>query len=254
MNCIKVGIYIIVFLILGSCKDLNFKSDSSATRTTVFIGIDVSGSFTRTSTFKDGVKFLSYYINAHLKGLGGLFKPTDLYVGGIGGNEKEEPQAFYPIHDFDGRSIRQIEKKLKKEFAHQKDNLTDFNEFFRRVKSIVKQKNLVLSPITIILLTDGVAEIAAGKKSKVAIRQAYSKIDVTPLEYLSRNVSIRLLYAKPSIGYHWRSYVPTKRIKIWSVEREVMKGWKDQLRIKGKKGLYKWIKDNVDLRIMSRGV
>ena len=32
-----------------------------------------------------------------------------------------------------------------------------------------------------------------------------------------------------------------------------MKGWADQLRFKGKEGLCKWIRDNVDLRIMSRG-
>lgn len=229
------------------------KKESKTMKSSIFVGIDVSGSFTRTKSFKNGVKFLSYYLYAHLNGKGNLSKPTDLYVGGIGGDQKEEPQAFFPIHDFADRSIKEIEAKLLKEFSKQKDNLTDFNTFFLRVKSIVKQKNLVLSPITIIMLTDGVPEIAKGK-SKKAIKQAYSKIDLSPLEYLTRNISIRILYANPRVGNHWRNYVPTNRIKVWTVEPVVMYGWADQVKRKGLPALWKWIKDNVDLRIQSRGL
>ncbi len=222
-------------------------------KNTLFIGIDVSGSFTRTKQFKDGVKFLSHYIYGHVNGSGDLSKPTDLYVGGIGGDSSEDPQAFFPIHDFKGRTPTEIEAKLLKEFSKQKDNLTDFNTFFTRLQSITKQKNLVLSPISVIMLTDGVPEIAKGK-SKKAIKQAYSKIDLSPLEYLTRNITIRILYAKPKVGSNWRHYVPTRRIKIWTVEPVVMYGWKDQLQRQGKMGLWQWIKDNVDLRIRSRGI
>jgi len=244
---------VLIFLVFSGCQDFSLESKKKTVKNTMFIGIDVSGSYTGTSSFRDGISFLSHYIYYHLHQTGGLTRPTDLYVGGIGGDDKEDPQAFYPIHDFDGRSIEQIKDKLMKEFAKQKDNLTDFNEFFARVKTITKQKNLVLAPISIILLTDGVAEIAAGVKDKKIIKQAYSKIDVSPLEYLSNDVSIRLLSVSPSVGSHWRSYVPTMRIKIWTVETEVMQGWADQLRLKGKDGLCTWIRDNVDLRIMSRG-
>jgi len=84
--------------------------------------------------------------------------------------------------------------------------------------------------------------------------EAYSKIDISPLEYLAKNISIRILYAAPKVGHNWRNYVPTKRIKVWTVEPQVMYGWSDQLKINGQKGMYAWIRDNVDLRIKSRGI
>ncbi|MBT3980345.1 MAG: hypothetical protein HOE90_03280 [Bacteriovoracaceae bacterium] len=240
-----------VFILFTAC---NFEASNQKTpKNTLFIGIDVSGSFTRTKKFNNGMTFLANYIHSHINGLGGLAKPTDLYVGGVGGDTLEEPQSFFPIHDFIGRTPKQIEAKLRKEFGGQKDNLTDFNTFFFRVKTLVKQKNLVLAPISVVLITDGVPEIA-NRKSKKAVKQAYSKIDISPLEYLAKNISIRILYAAPKVGYNWRHYVPTKRIKVWTVEPQVMYGWSDQLKINGQKGMYAWIRDNVDLRIKSRGI
>ncbi len=237
--------------LLTSCFDEG--QENKVQRSTLFVGIDVSGSFTRTKMFKDGMKFLAEYIHETLEGKGRLMAPKDLYIGGIGGNIKEDPRSFFPIHDFEGRSKEQIYQKLIKEFSGEKDNLTDFNTFFRRVSSIVKQKNLVLAPLKIVLITDGVPEIA-GKRSKKAIKQAYEKIDLTPLEYLTRNVSLRILYALPRVGNNWRSYVPTKRIKIWTVEPRVMYGWKEQKKRKKTSALNDWIADNVDLRIKSRGI
>ncbi len=235
-------------LLIGAC---NFeKEDPKTQRSTIFIGIDVSGSFTKTKKFKDGMKFLGQYIHAHLENKGGLTTPVDLYVGGIGGSEKEDPQDFFPVHDFRNLKPDQIEKKLLKEFANQKDNLTDFNTFFERIRSLVKQKNLVLAPIDVIMITDGVPEIAG--KSKKAIKLAYGKIDLKPLEYLTRNINIRILYANPRVGNNWRTYVPTRRIKVWTVEPRVMFGWSNQIMRQGPEGLYTWIRDNVDLRIQSR--
>ena len=121
----------------------------------MFIGVDVSGSFGATKGFKNGIKFLSYYIYGHMNGFERLNLPKDLYVGGIGGNQKNDPQEFFPIHDFQSLKPWQIEKKLLKEFASQNDNLTDFNIFFERIATLVKSKNLVLAPINIILVTDG---------------------------------------------------------------------------------------------------
>ncbi|MBT7608681.1 MAG: hypothetical protein HN576_02925 [Bacteriovoracaceae bacterium] len=243
--------YLLICLLLTSC---NFTAKSKKTqKNTLFVGIDVSGSFAQSKSFEKGLEFLSYYIYGHLQGLGDLTRPTDLYVGGIGGNEREDPQAFFPIHDFDGLSPDKIKTKLVKEFSSQRDNLTDFNTFFLRIKTMVKQKNLVLSPISIVMLTDGVPEIAKGKTKK-AIKQAYSKINLSHLEYLARNVSIRILYASPKVGNNWRNYVPTSRIKVWTIEPETMNGWKDQLARNGKTGLWKWTRDNVDLRIRSRGI
>jgi hypothetical protein len=242
---------VLLVLLLTGCN-LEESKVKKTTKNTLFIGIDVSGSFTRTKRFKDAMDFLGEYIWAHLQNKGRLSVPKDLYVGGIGGNVKEDPQAFFPVHDFIGKTPIEITKKLTKEFANQKDNLTDFNTYFLRVKSIVKQKNLVLAPISIILITDGVPEIAGNSKS--AVKQAYSRISVKPLEYLARNISIRILYAGPRVGNNWRTYVPTNRIRIWTVEPEVMYGWKEQKKRNGKTALWNWIADNIDLRIQSRGL
>lgn len=241
-------------LMIFLCLSCNFaKEEKKKTpRSTIFIGIDVSGSFTKSKMFKDGMKFLGQYIHAHLSSKGGLTKPTDLYVGGIGGDEKEDPQSFFPVHDFKNKSPKEIETKLLKEFSKQRDNLTDFNTFFKRIKVIVKQKNLVLSPLKILMITDGVPEVAG--RSKKAIKQAYSKITFQSLENLTRNVSVRILYANPKVGHNWRHYVPTRRVRIWSVEPRVMYGWSDQLKRSGEESLYSWIMDNVDLRIKSRGL
>lgn len=237
---------------LVSCFESGEKKIRKTTKSTLFIGVDVSGSFTKTKMFKDGMKFLGVYIHHHLENKGPLSRPVDLYVGGIGGNIKEDPQDFFPIHDFLGLSPLKIEEKLLKEFSKQRDNLTDFNTFFERTKSIVKQKNLVFSPLDILLVTDGIPEIAG--KSKKAIKQGYSKINLKPIEYLTRNVSIRILYAGARVGSHWRNYVPTTRIKVWTVEPRVMYGWKTQQGRNGTKGLLNWIRDNIDLKIKSRGV
>lgn len=241
--------FILLFL-LFSCQFEQTKNQTQ--RSTIFVGIDVSGSFTKTKKFKDGMKFLGQYIEGHLKGEGGLSVPVDLYIGGIGGNSKEDPQDFYPVHEFRGLSAKEIESKLNKEFSHQKDNLTDFNTFFKRIKTMVKQKNLFMAPIDVIMITDGVPEIAG--RSKLAIKQGYSNINLSPLEYLTRNINIRILYTGPKVGNNWRKYVPTKKIKIWTVEPNVMYGWQGQLTRHGKVGLYTWVRDNIDLKIRSRGL
>ncbi|MBT4791541.1 MAG: hypothetical protein HON90_08215 [Halobacteriovoraceae bacterium] len=248
---IKLPITLMLILSFSGCN-MEADKEKKTPKNTIFIGIDVSGSFTRTKRFKDAMAFLGEYVWAHLENKGRLSKPKDLYIGGIGGNVKEDPQAFFPIHDFIGKSPKEITKKLLQEFGGQKDNLTDFNTYFLRVKSIVKQKNLVLAPISIIMITDGVPEIAG--RSKQAVKQAYSRISIKPLEYLARNISIRILYAGPRVGNNWRTYVPTKRVRIWTVEPEVMYGWQEQKKRNGQKGLWNWIADNIDLRIQSRGL
>ncbi len=240
-----------LFIVTAACK-FEDSASKKTPRSTMFIGVDVSGSFTRTKSFKDGMTFLGHYIKAHLDGEGILSKPQDLYVAGIGGNVKEDPQSFFPIHDFKGLSPEGIEKKLLKEFAGQADRLTDFNTFFNRIKTVVKQKNLVFAPLDIVLITDGVPEIAG--KGANALKQAYSSIDLSPIEYLTRNITLRILYAGPRVGHNWRQHVPTKKVKIWTVGPEIMFGWRDQLQRAGNKGLEEWIFDNIDLRVRSRGL
>ena len=83
-------------------------------RLSLFVGVDVSGSFARTSTFKDSLRFLSYYLYGHLNGTGGLQKPRALFVGSIGGDTPNEPKAFYPIQEFERKS-RSEERRVGKE-------------------------------------------------------------------------------------------------------------------------------------------
>lgn len=81
-------------------------------------------------------------------------------------------------------------------------------------------------------------------------------VDLSPLEYLSRRVTIRLCYLEPKVGQHWREDIHSRRVRIWSVAGKVMEGWKKQmapgLELAHEDKLWKWIKDNVDFRVRAR--
>src|SRR5690349_12858321 len=121
-------------------------------RSTLVVGIDVSGSFQK--NYESSIDFASNYIYARLQGLGGLKQPTALFVGSIGGELPDETKSFQPIHTFQGMTVEQISDYLHKEYPT-KDGNTDYNPFFTRVAALVKRQNLVLSPIDIVLFTDG---------------------------------------------------------------------------------------------------
>ena len=101
--------------------------------------------------------FLAWYLYGHLNELGGLDKPREVFVGAIGGKDPNEPKAFHPIQDFAGKTIQEIEKDLRAWFPSS-DSLTDFNPFFKQVARIVKERNLVLAPINVTVVTDGVPD------------------------------------------------------------------------------------------------
>jgi len=219
-------------------------------RLSLFVGVDVSGSFTRTPHFKDSLRFLSYYIYGHLNGTEGLQKPRALFVGSIGGDTPNEPKAFYPIQEFERKSAREIEAKLTELFSARGNYLTDFNAFFKRISEVVRKQNLILAPISIVIVTDGIFEVA-GPRGK-AVLPPYEKIDVSDLEYLARNVTIRVLYPTPTVAAEWERKIPRQRVRIWPVEAEVMGGWREQVEnrpnIHDEKRLWKWIRDIVDHR------
>jgi hypothetical protein len=219
-------------------------------RLSLFVGVDVSGSFARTPHFKDAIHFLSYYLYGHLNGTGGLQKPRALYVGSIGGDTPNEPKAFYPIQEFERKSAREIEAKLTELFSVRGNYLTDFSAFFKRISEVVRKQNLILAPITVVIVTDGIPEVAGpGGKS---VLQSYEKIDVSGLEYLARNVTIRVLYPTPKVAAEWERKIPRQRVRIWPVEAEVMVGWREQVEnrpnIEDEKRLWKWMRDIVDHR------
>ncbi len=236
-------------LVLTGCPVDPAKTTRS--RMSYFIGIDVSGSFKHRPEFKDALRFLAYYTHAHINSLGELKKPKAMFVGSIGGNYADDPQVFHSIFDLEGKSVAEINKDLQTWFGG-KDRLTDFNTFFASIAKLVKKRNLTLSPITIIIVSDGIPEGTNVKKGRAGHR-SYSKIDLGPLEYLARNVTVRLLYVSPKAGKNWEDFVVRRRVRLWTVPVEVMRGWRTQL-VPGKPipeqtKLFEWIKYNVDYRV-----
>ena len=228
------------------------ESDELKPRQAMFVGLDVSGSFKR--DYDDAVAFLAHYLYGHLKGLGGLEKPRDLFVAAIGGKGEDDPKAFHPIHDFNGKNLEQIEANLREWFPS-KDPYSDFNGFFHKVARIAKERNLLLAPITVFVVSDGIPDVPGATPGS---RELYRHIDLSPIEYLSKNVTLRLTYASPKVGEYWRNFVVHDRVRMWTVEAEVMKGWRGQLEggvdLPRQAKLWKWVRDNVDFRVRSKAL
>lgn len=229
-------------------------SEQRKPRTTLFVGLDASGSFKQSGVYDNSVTFLAHYIYGHLNELGGLDKPQALFVASVGGKTRGEPKTFHPIHDFQGKSIEQIEADLRTWFAPN-DAFTDFNPFFQEVARITKERNLVLAPITVIVVTDGLPDIPGLKAGSQAV---FEQINFSALEYLSRNITVRLVYVNPKIAEQWRTYVPRQRVRLWTVDAEVMKGWKNQMQPGVEPGqqdkFWKWVQDNVDFKVRSNKI
>jgi hypothetical protein len=218
---------------------------------TLFIGVDASGSFKHSGYYDNALTFLAHYIYGHLHELGGLEKPKALFVASVGGKSVNEPKTFHPIHDFEGKDVAQIEADLRSWFPPS-DKVTDFNPFFQEVARITKERNLVLAPITLVVVTDGIPD-AAASDVKAGTRELYERIDLQPLEYLARNVTVRLTYVSPKVGEHWRTHVARQRVRLWTVDAEVMKGWKNQMQdgldVAKQDRFWKWVQENVDFRV-----
>ncbi|MBN1596363.1 hypothetical protein JW933_10595 [candidate division FCPU426 bacterium] len=220
-------------------------------RVTYFIGIDISGSFKSKPEFDDSLKFLSYYIYAHLHGLGNLKSPKALFVTSIGGDYKDDPQVFYSHYNFENKNVDEIYASLKQWFG-EKNRLTDFNTFFQSVAKQVKKRNLTLTPLSVLIVSDGIPEGVKVKKGKSG-KSSYAQIDLQPLEYLARNVTIRLLYASPKACKNWEDFVPRKRVRLWTSAKEIMQSWQNQLlpekSTEEQEKLFEWMQYNVDYRV-----
>lgn len=225
-------------------------------KSTLFIGVDASGSFHHSGYYDNALSFLAHYIYGHLNELGGLDKPQAMFVASVGGKKMHEPKAFHPVHDFEGKEVAQIETELRQWFPPT-DSVTDFNPFFHEVARITKERNLVLAPVNVMIITDGVPDTTS-TSVKAGSPDLYEKIDLKPLEYLSRNVTLRLAYVSPKVGEQWRAHVPRQRVRLWTVNAEVMKGWKDQLQsgvaLSEQTKFWRWLRDNVDFRVRASKV
>lgn len=230
------------------------ENSTRVARSTLVIGIDVSGSFESKGRYESSIDFAANYLYAHIHGLGGLKQPTAVFVGSVGGEKPGETKSFQPIHTFQNMSVPEIAAYLRKEYPS-RDGLTDFNPFFERVATLVKRQNLVLSPLNIVLLTDGLPDNPSERNDSLS---KYRKINVSGLEYLSKNTTLRVLYPRPTVAVHWEKIVPRRRVRMWTVDDEVMSTWRSHHRAgeppEKQAELWKWISDNVDFRVRSSGI
>ena len=83
---------------------------------------------------------------------------------------------------------------------------------------------------------------------------------MSPLEGLSRNITLRVLYTDAVTAKSWRDEVPRKRIKVWTQDAIVMTEWKNpKTLIPGRapteqQKFFSWVKDNVDFQPRLRRV
>ncbi|MFQ5637732.1 MAG: hypothetical protein ACE5IR_07015 [bacterium] len=232
-----------------------FDSKEAKPRLTMFVGVDISGSFMRSQNYDDALDFLAYYLYTHIHGIGGLKAPNALFVSSIGGAESNEPKTFYPKQTFENKSIEEINATLRHIFPKQTANrFTDYNAFFEQCALMVRNKNLVLRPISIVMLSDGIPDVKTEGKTD------YRSISLRPLERLARNITVRLLYTDAVVGTNWQTRVPRRRVKIWTQDAEVMQSWKDpkmllaDIPIAEQPYFFDWIQDNVDFGVRARRV
>lgn len=231
-------------------------ASKEAPRLVLFVGVDISGSFLKGQYFDNAIDFLAHYLYAHLQGSGGLDVPHSLFVGSIGGDKPEEPKTLFPIQTFQNLKVEEIREKLVEIFPKSKSNpFTDFNAFFEQIGQTVKNKKLLLKPVSIVMISDGKPDVK-GKKGRDLMRT----LKLSPLESLSRNITLRLLYTDAVTGASWQNDVPRRRVKIWTTDAKVMNEWKSEnLYLAGKpfeeqERLFSWIKDNVDFNVRSQRV
>jgi hypothetical protein len=221
--------------------------DAPPPKSTLVIGLDVSGSFRKGGHFDDAIDFASLYIYAHMKGLNGLRQPSDVFVGTMGGQHAGEAKTFHPIQDLSGKSPAQIAASLRAWFPED-DPITDFNAFFERTAVHVQRQNLGLAPLSIVMFSDGVPDIPGARGD-----EAFKRIQLKPLEYLSRSVTVRLLYASPRVAQRWEQLVPRKRVRLWTQDADVMDGWRrhvvGSVRPEQQDSLWSWMQNVVDFRV-----
>lgn len=250
----KRKLFVLIVLALISIQFTSC-SEGSRPRLVMFIGLDISGSFINGKHFDDSINFLAHYIYSHLNGLSDMEVPQSLFVSSIGGAKADEPKTFFPIHTFANKSIEEIRAKLKEIFPKNIENpFTDYNAFIEQVSLTVRNKNLVLRPISIVLISDGIPDVKKDGKTD------FRSISFEPLETISRSVTIRLLYTSAVVGKMWQTKIPRRRIKVWTQDADVMVSWKDtnimmpDSSFEKQERFFGWLKDNVDFGVRSRRI
>ncbi len=252
----KVWMYVSLAVLLNLPVSAFASAPKETPRLVMFVGVDISGSFLKGPYFENAMEFLAHYIYAHLNGHGGLDVPHALFVGPIGGDKPDEPKTLFPIQTFQNLSVSGIQSKLAEIFPKNRSNpFTDFNAFFEQVGQTVQNKKLLLKPVSIVMISDGKADVK-GKSGREAMRT----IKLKPLEALSRNITLRLLYTDAVTGASWQNDVPRRRVKVWTQDARVMAEWKRSNLFQPNRALaqqdrlFSWVKDNVDFGVRSQRV
>lgn len=256
MRKLNVAISLAVCLTIAASGCSLMGGDSAPKpRLSMFVGVDISGSFMQSGYFDDSINFLATYLYGHLNGIGGMEVPNALYVSSIGGASEGEPKTFYPKQTFENKSVDEIAETLREMFPRYDSNqFTDYNAFFEQVALTVKTKNLVLRPISIVMISDGIPDVKKDGKTD------YQSVVVRPLERLARSVTVRLLYTDAVVGRNWQTKVPRRRIKLWTQDAEVMISWKDpkimipDTPFEEQELYFAWIDDNVNFGVRGRRV
>lgn len=230
-----------------------------APRLSMFVGVDISGSFVESDYYENAIGFMARYIYAHLNGIDEFERPNVFFVGPIGGTIYDEPKTFHPIQTFQNKTVEEIEEQLFELFPTDNlDSNTDYNVFFRDIARIIQNHNLVLRPISVVMVTDGIPDFRLDGERH---HREFDQIDLSPLERLSRNITIRVLYTDPSDGRAWETEVPRRRVKIWTQDAEVMRSWNspsiffdDERPLKEQERWIDWTMNNVNYNVRARRV
>lgn len=236
--------------LLGMLVACSRPENAPPPRSTLVVGIDVSGSFRQTPYFNDALDFAALYIYGHLHGIGDLRQATDVFVGSLGGERPGQPKTFHPIQDLTGKSPEQISASLRAWFP-ETDPITDYNGFFQRLSVHIRRQNLVLAPLNVVMFTDGLPDFpGAGRLSTEA---RFARVDMSPLEYLSRSVTVRVLYVRPVVAQNWERLVKRQRVRVWTQDADIMQGWRRHAvagaPLAQQDSLLSWMEKIVDFRV-----
>jgi hypothetical protein len=232
---------------LVACKP---SENAPPPRSTLVVGLDVSGSFRSTPYFNEAIDFAALYIYAHMQGVGEIRRTTDIFVGSLGGERPGQPKTFHPIQDLTGKSPEEIAASLRAWFP-ETDPITDFNGFFQRLSVHIRRQNLVLAPLNVVMFTDGLPDFpGAGRLSPEA---RFARVDMSPLEFLSRSVTARVLYVRPTVAQSWERLVKRQRVRVWTQDAEIMRGWRRHqlagVPLAQQDSLLSWMEQIVDFRV-----
>src|SRR5882672_1796726 len=243
----RMVVQVALLAVLAACKP---PANAPPPRSTLVVGLDVSGSFRQTPHFNDALDFAALYIYAHLHGLHGLRQPTDIFVRSLGGERPGEPKTFHPIQDLTEKTPEQIAASLRSWFP-ETDPITDFNGFFQRLAVHIRRQNLVLAPLNVVMFTDGQPDFPGA--GRLTTEAKFARVDMSPLEYLSRSVTVRVLYVRPVVAQNWERLVKRQRVRVWTQDADIMKGWRrheiPDTPLAQQDSLISWMKEIVDFRV-----